>query len=110
MLRYKGKEISMSDLGTKVDKRYFTVGPKPVKKKEKKPNKPLIIIGDTESSGPFVKEQTIKLNPNVGERGTGPGSKPGAGVTIGSRVKAQKKKKTSGGVGSMGGRHSRAPR
>lgn len=64
-----------------------------------------IIIGDTASAGPFVKEQTIKLNPNAGERGTGPGSQAGAGTTIGSRTK-QKKRSQISHIERMGGRHS----
>ena len=49
-----------------------TLGPK--KKKA-----PKLVIGDTKSAGPFVKEQTIELS-NVGKRGTAK-----VGVTIGGR-------------------------
>lgn len=77
-----------------------------IKDKTKKHKPMKLIIGDPmPSTSSFVKEQTIKLK-NVGERGTGPGSQAGAGVTIHSRPSPQQRRSTSA-IGQMGGRHRR---
>lgn len=69
----------------------------PLKEKAKR-RKLAIIIGDTQSAGPHVKEQTIKIDPKVKGRGTGT-----IGATIGKRSFSTRT--TGGATAGMGGRH-----
>lgn len=92
--------------GLKEKARGRTIGEGGVNPAPKAPKKkaPKIIMGDPKSAPPFVKEQTIEIDPDVGPRG---GTK---GATIGSRQGKQKKVRYPSLYGTSGSRRTTSGR